>query len=222
MENIGGAQTEGFWPKLWRTLTIRFDRRPLDSVDRLADFLQTRAAYVAQTALYGYLKTRIGIQYPTVFQNHAFAGSINISKWITYRACLADLCIFATARCARQCDLDPAEAAGLARALFDLAARNSFSDDACAILGDGVAAEFAARAARTDWAAAAEGEAAFGESPAALVRSAPIADELKQHDEEIVTNSVRFRWRDVRDQLRKRLDPADVCADWRAGSTPAV
>ena len=43
-----------------------------------------------------------------------------------------------------------------------------------------------------------------------------IADELKEQDGEIVTNSIRFRWRDVREQLRKRIDRDAICAEWRA------
>jgi hypothetical protein len=50
----------------------------------------------------------------------------------------------------------------------------------------------------------------FSESPAALVRWAPIAPELKQFDQEIVENSIKFKWRDVRRDLGKRLDAAAV------------
>ena len=60
------------------------------------------------------------------------------------------------------------------------------------------------RVARTDWLAVGDQEAAFTESPTALVRWAPIIDELKQLDEDIVRNSVRFRWQEVR---------RDFCAD---------
>jgi hypothetical protein len=40
-----------------------------------------------------------------------------------------------------------------------------------------------------------------------LLRYAPIVDEFKELDREIVRNSIRFRWRDVRAQLRRRLRP---------------
>jgi hypothetical protein len=49
-------------------------------------------------------------------------------------------------------------------------------------------------------------EAAFTESPAGLVRWAPVIDELKQLDEEIVRNSVRFRWQEVRRDFARHLD----------------
>jgi hypothetical protein len=50
------------------------------------------------------------------------------------------------------------------------------------------------------------------ESPPALVKWAPIIDELKRLDEAIVRNSVRFRWQEVRRDLRRDLDPAAVMA----------
>ncbi len=75
---------------------------------------------------------------------------------------------------------------------------------------------FEARIKQTHWANAAIGENAFTFSPKALLDSAPIADELKAQDAEIVTNSIRFRWRDVREQLRKRIDRDAICAEWRA------
>ena len=48
--------------------------------------------------------------------------------------------------------------------------------------------------------------------PSALVEWAPIVDELKQMDEEIVINSVRFRWQKVRQDLREALDAGSVLA----------
>ena len=62
------------------------------------------------------------------------------------------------------------------------------------------------RLAHCNWTQITDDEAPFSESPVALVHWAPIMDELKQLDEEIVTNSVRFRWQEVRRDLRRNLD----------------
>ena len=40
-------------------------------------------------------------------------------------------------------------------------------------------------------------------------------DQYKKEDEEIVTNSIRFRWRDIREQLRTRIDRDTICEGWR-------
>ncbi|MCZ7562884.1 MAG: hypothetical protein M5U08_02945 [Burkholderiales bacterium] len=69
-----------------------------------------------------------------------------------------------------------------------------------------------ARLAACDWGAVEDGEGPFVDSPGALVRWAPIIDELKALDEGIVKNSVRFRWHEVRRDLRHGLDAEAVLA----------
>ena len=59
---------------------------------------------------------------------------------------------------------------------------------------------------RCNWSAVADDESAFTASPEALVRHAPIIPELMALDEEIVRNSVRFRWQEIRRELRSTLD----------------
>ena len=73
----------------------------------------------------------------------------------------------------------------------------------------GAQADFEARSHLIDWAARAapdKGIAAFRKSAEALIELAPIVDALKKYDDEIVTNSMHFKWHDVRTQLRERLD----------------
>lgn len=179
---------------------------PVDTPEALARFLDTRASFVAQTSLYGYLRTRAGMRYPELFQDDPFVEAINIAKWHVWLDCLSDIAVHAGSRLALEA---PREVSRVARmmtsALDDILA----SAGAPAEAGD----EFAAhaqrvrhRVARTDWLSVGPEDAAFTESPAGLVRWAPVMDELKQLDEEIVRNSVRFRWREVRRDFASRLD----------------
>ena len=62
------------------------------------------------------------------------------------------------------------------------------------------------RIKHTDWSSVTDDETPFTASPKSLVKWAPIIDELKQLDESIVINSVRFRWQEVRRDLRRNLD----------------
>ena len=57
-----------------------------------------------------------------------------------------------------------------------------------------------------DWSVDRDDDTIFSQSPDALVYWAPIAHELKKRDEEIVQNSIRFRWIEVRRNARKQLD----------------
>ena len=204
-------------PGSWRRIFgIRFDKSSIQSIDNLSEFIQTRSAYVAQTSLYGYLKTRMGTRFRQVFEDDKFLPSINRAKWRTYGACLSDLTVFAAAITGLENRLGDGEISDLARKCFEAAVEQTFDDAEAGEVRAEIVESFEARVNLTHWANAAIGENAFTSSPEALLESAPIADELKEHDVEIVTNSIRFRWRDVREQLRKRIDCDAICAEWQA------
>ena len=204
--------------KVQDALLTRFRKGPVDSVESLADFVQTRAAYVTQTSLYGYIKNRMGIKYPEMFADETMAKSINIAKWRTYGSCIADLAIFSAASVGCGERLTHEEMTGLARHCYDYSVGESFDDDDALSLRDEIATTFEQRLQEADWNTAADGENAFLNSPVDLIRNAPIADELKAFDMDIVINSTRFRWRDIRSQLRSRLDAVAVAAEFRRQS----
>ena len=192
----------------------RIDRRAIDTLERLIEFNQMRAAYVAQTSLYGYLKTRMGSKYVQLFQDDVFVISINDAKWTVFASCLADLTVFSCALVHRDGPLEPEAAADLAIHCFRRAVEQTFAGDALTRFGHPAIEAFQPRARLTIWHEAAEGENAFGRSPADLIARAPVIDEFKALDAEIVVNSMRFRWRDVRVQLRRRLDGASIARRW--------
>ncbi len=206
---------EAIPPQLRRALTLRFDRSPFDTVDKLAEFVQTRAAYVAQTSLYGYLKTRMGTRYRVMFEDDVYAQSINFAKWRIYASCLSDLAVFAAATARGTDRLTAQETADLARHCFDSAIESTFYEADDTELLTQVTNAFAERLIGVEWNGAGVGENAFHKSPHDLIKWAPVVDEFKKLDEEIVVNSTRFRWRDVREQLRKRIDAGAVCEEWR-------
>jgi len=182
-------------------------QQPIDSLEALCRFLDERASFVAQTSLYGYLRTRAGMRYPELFDDDPFVAAINVAKWRLWLDCLSDISVYAGSRIAQHA---PSELPRVARMLVEAVDRVLAKAGAPAEAGN----EFAAHAGRvrhrmaqTDWLAVGPDEAAFTESPAGLVRYAPVMDELKQLDEEIVRNSVRFRWQEVRRDFARLLDP---------------
>ena len=201
----------------------RFERHRLDTPDRLADFLRTRSSYVAQTSLYGYLKTRMGTSYRIYFEDDTFSASIRIAAVKLFLSCLADLTVFAAALSERDGSLPPGGAASLAARCFRLAAERGLADAGAGPVPEDVLERFHVRIQATDWLeAAADGRRAFAGSEGDLVRFAPVIDEYKALDREIVTNSIRFRWRDAREQLRRRLDaPALAGALRESGAASA-
>lgn len=203
-------------------LSIRGERGPIADAEALFHFVQTRAALITQKKLYGYLKERMGLSYPRMFEDEIFARSINIAKMHVFAASLSDLTVYAVGQIIAAAALDPPACRTLALACYRAgldANRDQISDDASVQewLDD-----FETRLDGTNWKNLAAGASAFTASPKALIRWAPIADEHKKHDREIVENSIRFAWNEVREDLRRRLDPAAVIRDWtREGSAGA-
>lgn len=199
------------WPT-FRTY-LGFGRR--SRLDRITDmaglqsFLETRASFVAQTSLYGYLRTRAGQRYPELFEDHGFIASINVAKWQIWLACLSDLSVYAGGLLAQAPDAAPRVSATMLATVGQILDRTGIPADA--------GPEFATSAERVkerlrqcDWLAIGDDHSAFTESPPALVKWAPIVEKLKALDEPIVLNSVRFRWQEVRRDLRRCLDSAAI------------
>ena len=196
------------------SLRERFDTRPITSIEALTHFVHTRSAYVAQTSLHGYLKARMGTSFRYFFTDDEFSKSIRIASINVFLSCLADLTIFAVATATRGNGVDSRTAATLAEHCYRDAASRCLDPDDWRHVQDDPEERFAARATLTNWKDAADRESAFTWSPRDLVRMAPVVDDYKERDEEIVTNSIRFRWQDVRRQFRKRVEPVALWDDW--------
>lgn len=187
-------------------------RRPVDDPASLRQFLYTRSSYVAQTSLYGYLKARAGTRYPELFADDTFASSINIAKWQLWLACLADLAVYAGGLVFHRAPVRAEEVTRLVVAALDaILAETGVPADAGPEF-PAAAAAARARLRHARWPLVADDATPFAESPQTLLRWAPVIDEFKRLDEEIVTNSVRFRWQEVRRELREVLDAEALLA----------
>ena len=181
-------------------------KRSVAGVADLQHFLDSRASLVAQTTLYGYLRTRAGMRYPVLFENDAYVVSINHAKWQMWLACLSDLSVFAGALLARRSPARAAPAGAVVRCAVEAILERTGTPHDSGPLFARSAEAVRARLSRCEWHALDDDETTFTESPEALVRHAPIIAELMALDEEIVRNSVRFRWQEVRRELRATLD----------------
>lgn len=202
-----------------RVFAARFVARrangPINSVGELKRFVAGRSAFVAQHKLYGYLKTRMGTRWPSMFEDDVFIKSVNIAKMHVFASCLSDLTVHAVAAATAGSALTSDERTEFARQCYDAGI-----DENRDHVPDGAEAKwrraFDARLEDVHWENMAAGGNAFSESPKALFRWAPIADELKRYDGEIIKNSVVFAWTEHIHALRRRLAPDAVVDDWRA------
>ena len=197
------------------TLGLKQRQTRINTLIELQWFIEQRAKFIAQTTLYGYLKTRAGTRYTSLFDDEVFVESINIAKWEIYLTCLSDLTVYATARVGREASAASAELTGLATRLVTTVLKEE-DIPAERPKGFGNASQtFAMRANSTDWKSIDDREQAFALSPVALIEWAPIAPQLKEFDTDIVVNSMRFKWKHVRDELRRNMRSEHVLEDWR-------
>ena len=184
--------------------------------DSLATFLNTRASHVAQTSLYGYLRTRAGTRFPEMFENPDILTSINIAKWHIWLACLSDLTVFTGHHLYQsgeieESDLEALMQSALEQVLDETGAPAEAGEDFAP-----AAEKVVQRIVTCDWKLERDDDTVFSQSPEALYYWAPIADELKELDESIVKNSIRYRWIETRRSLRKLLDCKTLVETLRA------
>lgn len=185
---------------------------PIRDAAALRRFLHTRTTYVAQSTLYGYLRTRAGTRFVELFDDDRFVVSTNIAKWHVWLACVSDLAVYAGGLVRRNSGASNADTGRLMQRLVDGILAETGSPEEAGSEFAAHAARVRARLALCEWSAQVDGDAPFVESPEALVYWAPIVDDLKVLDAEIVRNSVRFRWNEIRRQLRQLLDAESVIA----------
>ena len=183
------------------------------SVEALVDFLHSRSALVAQTALYGYLRTRMGTRYPEIFQDDRFTEGLEQARAQAFLACLADLTVHTVAVAA------PGGRKDCERAVLQCF-RLSIGTHPDEKTIEQACDRLARRLTGIDWAQIGHGGAAFTESPAAVIDAAPVSEAFREQDREIVENSVRLRWVDVRRQLHERIDRPSLSHDLRQISEP--
>ena len=198
---------------LLKTLGLRGED-PVNTCQELIDFIDTRAAYVSQVTLYTYVKARAGTQYPKLFENADFLTSLKIARWHIYGAAVCDLTLFAAAQLEVHGKLTSSKAESFAASILDKILSNYPQRDIPEDQFDAIRAVGKQRAALADWVTIAVGPAAFQSSSDAVFRWAPIADELKYDDEEIVRNSIHLRWIGVRRDLKEVFRHAAIADDW--------
>ncbi|MDX1432092.1 MAG: esterase [Gammaproteobacteria bacterium] len=196
-------------------------RSPVADPSALREFLETRSSYVAQYSLYGYLRTRAGTRYPELFSNDNFVVSINIAKWHIWLDCVSDLGVYTGGLIASRTGAPPERIGALMTASVDAVLREAASPAEAGAEFDGHADRVRARLAMCSWTAVPDDGTPFVESPASLVYWAPIVESLKELDDEIVRNSVRYRWQEIRRELRRLLDAAAVLAAYDSSLPPA-
>ena len=188
---------------------------PLPPIATISDYIayaDKQAAFVSQVSLYTYIKTRAGTQWPKLFEDETYLVSMKIARWHIFGAAVADLALYLGAMMVKRNAATPEQALKISENVITTILNDYDQDDIPqkdfkAMMKDGLA-----RCQKADWLDLAEGPNAFQSSADALIRWTPIADELKELDEEIVRNSIHMRWINVRRDIKDTLDADAVMA----------
>ena len=172
--------------------------KSIKSKDDLQKFIQQRSAHVTQTTLYGYLKTRIGVKYTAMVDDEVFSKSINIAKWNIYMTAIADCTFYTFSYLISEKNLKENDCKDIYLNIIEKEKVNGLSDE----VYEKAKKEFLDRHEKIDFHKYYL-DNPFKESCMALYNWAPIADELKTLDKEIVLNSMRLKWNLKIDEFKK-------------------
>ena len=176
-------------------------KKKIKNLDDLENFIQTKAAWVSQVTLYGYLKTRMGTRYVLHFDNDEFIGSVNLAKWNIYSTALQDLTFFVFSYLKvnfNYGDLDRSKEIFLK--ILDDEISNKMPLD----IVEDTKKNFDERLRNINWENYCN-DLPFNSSALSLYKWAPIAEELKTLDRKIVLNSVILKWDVVKKEFKERI-----------------
>ena len=178
-----------------KKITNKF--KSINSKADLENFVQERSAHVAQTTLYGYLKTRIGTRYALMVEDEKFTESINIAKWNIYVAAISDLTFYVFSYLIDKKNLKENDSEKIFLNILDKEFENGLDKK----IYENAKNEFIVKAKSINWHNYHLSNP-FKESGLALYKWSPIADELKVLDKEIVLNSIMLKWNLVENEFK--------------------
>ena len=182
-------------------------KQPITKQSELVGFMHRNASFVSQVTLLTYIKARAGTQYPKLFENPKYLRSIEIARSHLYASCVADLAFYVINE---HCLNDIQKKAihnilsNLVDEVFSFAKR-----DETIIKQSGEMKKQCKKNLKTLRSEAIDHKL-FKMSSDTFFRWAPMAEEFKKEDEEIMRNSIHFRWIEVRREVRERIRPSQI------------
>jgi len=197
-------------------------RPVLNSLPSVVEFTAKQSAYVSQVTLFGYIKTRAGTSWPKLFEDDTYLVSLRTARSHFFAACVSDLSLFFAARMfiegqlsAKQAEKLAAEIAQQVLITPDIDEHEDIDPNAF----QDIVHRTRQRASTMKWEEAATTALAFHSSAEAFMRWAPVTDEFKASDEEIMRNSLHLRWIGIRRDIKETLQIEPIKADLQLPST---
>ncbi len=170
----------------------------INSEGDLAIFIKEKSAFVTQSTLYGYLKTRMGLKQNLMFTDDIFVDSVNKAKWNIFSEAVTDLTFFSISLLNKKYNIDNLDPNKIYETILENEILNGLPKDMCGKYK----AKFKEKLNDFDIKEYSSNNP-FNNSCNALFHWAPIADELKELDKEVVINSIKNKWMLVVADLEK-------------------
>ena len=197
---------EGFLKFIHSLQIILGQKKQIDEIESLMSFVSSRSSYIAQVSLYGYLKARAGTRYVSLIKDPLFASSMKTARNRIFFACLMDLTlhVLKTIHARKKQNfqnLDP-----FTRQFFIQTLAKAPEEVFESLEREKVILEFEKHLSRHNWSGTDDSHESFSGSRSALLKWAPVVEEFKIQDEEIVSNSIHFKWLRVCQEFEKLTD----------------
>ena len=165
-------------------------KKKITTLDDLESFIQSKSAWVSQVTLYSYLKTRMGTRYVLHFENDVFMGSVNLAKWNIYSVSLQDLTFYTFSYLNVNFNF---QEISKAKEIFNKILDDEISNKMPLDIIETARKSFDERLEKINWNEYYQ-DLPFNPSALSLYKWAPIAEELKTLDRQIVLNSMILKW----------------------------
>ena len=181
--------------------------KKIENFDDLRNFISNKSAFVSQFTLYGYLRTRMGgINFYKSLNDLAFETSVNIARWNIYLVSVQDLLLFTFSYIYNKQDRNIITNAN---SFFKKILEEQQHFGLEVELKNKSIKEFDERIKKVNWHMSYK-QRPFEKSCEALFVWAPISDQLKDLDKEIVINSMDVQWQNIMIDFVKLLRPLDA------------
>ena len=201
----------GKYKLTWKDLTLRdfktyvfalfkafIPKKKISNLDELEDFIQSKSAWVSQVTLYGYLKTRMGLKQNLMFTDDIFVDSVNKAKWNIFSEAVTDLTFFSISFLNNKYNVNNLDPNKIYETILENEILTGLPKDIC----EKYKIKFKEKLNSFDIKEYSS-NSPFNNSCNALFHWAPIADELKELDKEVVINSIKNKWMLVVADLEK-------------------
>ena len=170
----------------------------INSQDDLINFIKEKSAFVTQSTLYGYLKTRMGLKQNMMFTDDIFVESVNKAKWNIFSEAVTDLTFYSVSFLNKKYNINNLDPYVMYETILEKEIITGLPKDLC----EKYKSKFKEKINSFNIKEYSD-KNPFTNSCNALFHWAPIADELKELDKEIVINSIKNKWMLVVADLEK-------------------